>query len=308
MDLFDMGIEMDMGLSKIRSTHAEVNYDSLTGSFCLPGREAHGEDSARFAFALDEKGVVFIDDGDTALSIIRRIRQTKLWKLPSIERFLYDFLEQIIHDDADELSRYELELNGLENDLGQTGDQKHLHRLNDIRSSVRDMRMHYEQLLDLGQELEENENCFFSADNLRYFHLFNARIAVLRDMAAFVWDYTVQVRDYYESQMDLKQNRIMALLGIRGRNLSPSETKHLEQWLEMGFPDDVIYAAYDRTTTKLGALNWAYMSGILRKWHAAGLHDLPQIEEAEGKRRHRDPRGGHGDPVDPNELEDFMEK
>ena len=214
MDLFDMGIEMDLGLSKIRSTHAEVNYDSLTGSFCLPGREAHGEDSARFAFALDEKGVVFIDDGDTALSIIRRIRQTKLWKLPSIERFLYDFLEQIIHDDADELSRYELELNGLENDLGQTGDQKHLHRLNDIRSSVRDMRMHYEQLLDLGQELEENENCFFSADNLRYFHLFNARIAVLRDMAAFVWDYTVQVRDYYESQMDLKQNRIMALLTV----------------------------------------------------------------------------------------------
>ena len=214
MDLFDMGIEMDLGLSKIRSTHAEVNYDSLTGSFCLPGREAHGEDSARFAFALDEKGVVFIDDGDTALSIIRRIRQTKLWKLPSIERFLYDFLEQIIHDDADELSRYELELNGLENDLGQTGDQKHLHRLNDIRSSVRDMRMHYEQLLDLGQELEENENCFFSADNLRYFHLFNARIAFLRDMAAFVWDYTVQVRDYYESQMDLKQNRIMALLTV----------------------------------------------------------------------------------------------
>ena len=214
MDLFDMGIEMDLGLSKIRSTHAEVNYDSLTGSFCLPGREAHGEDSARFAFALDEKGVVFIDDGDTALSIIRRIRQTKLWKLPSIERFLYDFLEQIIHDDADELSRYELELNGLENDLGQTGDQKHLHRLNEIRSSVRDMRMHYEQLLDLGQELEENENCFFSADNLRYFHLFNARIAVLRDMAAFVWDYTVQVRDYYESQMDLKQNRIMALLTV----------------------------------------------------------------------------------------------
>ena len=214
MDLFDMGIEMDIGLSKIRSTHAEVNYDSLTGSFCLPGREAHGEDSARFAFALDEKGVVFIDDGDTALSIIRRIRKTKMWKLPSIERFLYDFLEQIIHDDADELSRYELELNGLENDLGQTGDQKHLHRLNDIRSSVRDMRMHYEQLLDLGQELEENENCFFSADNLRYFHLFNARIAVLRDMAAFVWDYTVQVRDYYESQMDLKQNRIMALLTV----------------------------------------------------------------------------------------------
>ena len=37
-DRFDMGIEMDMDLSAIDSTKAEVNYDSLTGTFSVPDR------------------------------------------------------------------------------------------------------------------------------------------------------------------------------------------------------------------------------------------------------------------------------
>ncbi|MEE3382767.1 MAG: CorA family divalent cation transporter [Anaerovoracaceae bacterium] len=213
-DSFDMGIEMEMQLSSITATRAEVNYDSLTGSFYLPNRNDPSAPGEGFAFALDEKGIVFVDDGNAALSIIQRVKKTKKWKLPSLERFLYDFLEQIIHDDAYMLNRYELELNQLEDKLRETDSQEIILRLNEILGSIRDLRMHYEQLMDLGQELEENENSFFSADNLRYFHLFTARIAILRDTAASVRDYIVQLRDYYESQMGLKQNRIMTLLTV----------------------------------------------------------------------------------------------
>lgn len=38
-DKFDMGIEMDIDLSAIHSTKAEVNYDSLTGTFSIPDRK-----------------------------------------------------------------------------------------------------------------------------------------------------------------------------------------------------------------------------------------------------------------------------
>ena len=214
MDFFDMGIEMDIDLKAIRTTRAEVNYDSLTGSFYLPCREDLSEPGARFAFALDEKGVVFIDDGETALEIIRRVQRTKKWKLPSLERFLYDFLEQIIHSDADVLARYELELDEIEAFLTDPDEEETLQRLNDVRGSVRELRMHYEQLMDLGQELEENENSFFNPDNLRYFHLFTTRVSNLRDMALFVRDYSVQLRDFYESQLDIRQNRIMTILTV----------------------------------------------------------------------------------------------
>ena len=213
-DRFDMGIEMEIQLSTINATRAEVNYDSLTGSFFIPNREDPSLPGDGFAFALDEKGIVFVDDGDTALSIIRSIRRTKKWKMPSMERFLYDFLEQIIHDDAFLLNRYELELNKLEEELRKDGSEEIILRLNELLGNIRDLRMHYEQMMDLGQELEENENSFFNTDNLRYFHLFTARISILRDMAASVRDYIVQLRDYYESQMGLRQNKIMTLLTV----------------------------------------------------------------------------------------------
>ena len=87
-------------------------------------------------------------------------------------------------------------------------------RLSEIRSDLRDMRIHYEQLEDLGQELEENENNFFAHENLRYFRLFTQRIARLHDTTAALRDYTAQIRELYQSQLDIKQNRIMTILTI----------------------------------------------------------------------------------------------
>ncbi|MBP5379903.1 MAG: magnesium transporter CorA, partial [Ruminococcus sp.] len=66
----------------------------------------------------------------------------------------------------------------------------------------------------LGQELEENENDFFNEDNTRYFHLFTQRVSRLHEIAASLRDYSIQIRDLYQSQLDVKQNRIMALLTV----------------------------------------------------------------------------------------------
>ena len=38
-DSFEMGIDMDLNISEIYTTKAEVNYDSLTGSFSIPNRK-----------------------------------------------------------------------------------------------------------------------------------------------------------------------------------------------------------------------------------------------------------------------------
>jgi len=64
------------------------------------------------------------------------------------------------------------------------------------------------------QELEENENGFFSEENLRYIHLFMNLLARRHDSAASLRDYTMQVRDLYHAQMEVRQNRIMTLLTV----------------------------------------------------------------------------------------------
>jgi len=213
-DSFDMGIEQEIELSEIYGTKAEVNFDSLTGSFAIPNRNDLSADDHTFAFAMDEKGIVFIDESGTVEAVIRGIRQKKRWKLPSLERFLYDFLEQIVHGDLRLMESYERELAKIKRKISENADEEDIQRVNDIRSDIRDLRIHYEQMIDLGQELEENENNFFKEENLRYFRMFTNRVERLYDNAAYLRDYTVQLGDMYHMQLETAQNRIMSVLTI----------------------------------------------------------------------------------------------
>ncbi|MBQ1474424.1 MAG: magnesium transporter CorA [Ruminococcus sp.] len=211
---FDMGIDIEPQTGEIHSTKAEVNYDSLTGTFSIPDR-SNMEETSRFAFALDEKGVVFIDDCGMAQQIIHEIKRTKKWRLPSLERFIYDFLEMIINLDRDRLESYDSELGKIENLIErEDAELDSVERANEIRGDLRILRVHYEQLLDFTQELEENENNFFKPDNLRYFRLFSNRIERFRDTAKAVEDHAVQIRDIYKAHTDIKQNRIMTVLTV----------------------------------------------------------------------------------------------
>ncbi|MCR4712187.1 MAG: magnesium transporter CorA [Clostridia bacterium] len=211
---FDMGIELEPDAGNIHNTKAEVNYDSLTGTFLLPDRENLTERDFRFAFALDEKGIVFIDDSGQAERMIQTIRRTKRWRAPSLERFLYDFLEQIVDHDLEIMERYEVELNRIEDEILATQGQGDLARVNEIRSDIRELLVHYEQIIDMTQELEENENGFFSEENLRYIHLFMNLMARRHDSAISLRDYTMQVRDLHNAQLEVRQNRIMTLLTV----------------------------------------------------------------------------------------------
>ena len=67
-DAFEMGIDIEPDTIEIYTTNAEVNYDSVTGTFSIPDRNNIPGESLEFAFALDEKGIVFIDPSDTAPS------------------------------------------------------------------------------------------------------------------------------------------------------------------------------------------------------------------------------------------------
>ena len=211
---FDMGIELDLDARNIHNTKAEVNFDSLTGTFQIPDRENLEEHEFCFAFALDEKGIVFIDDSGKAEQMVQSIRRTKRWREPSLERFLHDFLEQIVVRDLAIMERYEDELNQIEDTILSSQGQGDLARVNEIRSNLLRLLVLYEQIIDMTQELEENENSFFREENLRYIHLFMNYMTRRHSTAASLRDYTMQVRDLYDAQLEVRQNRIMTLLTV----------------------------------------------------------------------------------------------
>ena len=209
---FDMLIDMEMDASQ--ETKAVVNKDSLTGTLSIPDRADISGPRHNFSFALDEKGIILVDDSDYVEKMMRRLSATKKWRLPGLERFLYDLLEMTIGDDLAFLERSEHRLNQIEEAILRNEVKIYPKEMNDIRGDLLDLRMHYEQLIDLGQELQENENGFFMEENLRYFHLFTERVVRLRDIVIGQREYVMQLRDLMQSQLDVRQNRIMTVLTV----------------------------------------------------------------------------------------------
>ena len=84
-----------------------------------------------------------------------------------------------------------------------------------------------------------------------------------------------------------RMGQLMQLLQIRGRSLTAAEERYATIWLEMGFDDEAISMAYERTCLNTGGLSWAYMNKILQRWHDAGLKTAEAI-------RNRDKKPGSG--------------
>ena len=77
--------------------------------------------------------------------------------------------------------------------------------------------------------------------------------------------------------------QLMEVLQIRGRNLTAAEERYAQSWLEMGFENEAISIAYERTCLNTGGLNWAYMNKILQRWHEAGLHTAQAVRAGDKK-------------------------
>ena len=91
---------------------------------------------------------------------------------------------------------------------------------------------------------------------------------------------TTEAAAAYIQRQNIYHSRLSALtrlLQIRGRNLTAAEEKYARQWLEMGFTDEVISMAYERTCLNTGGLNWAYMHKILLRWKEAGFRTAADV-------------------------------
>ena len=86
-----------------------------------------------------------------------------------------------------------------------------------------------------------------------------------------------------QNRISSRQTELCKLLGITGRRLTPAEERYLQSWIDMGFPNDVISMAYEKTCENTGGLTWKYMTRILESWNSQGLYTAEQIRTQDRK-------------------------
>lgn len=199
---------------RVRITKTEVHSGYLFGTILVPARR--GKSRARFpvGFYIQQNLLILVDETGEAEQALHRLYGRKKWEEPPFARVLYDFLEYLIGPDLLFLEEMEEQLTQME-DAALNGELDRFdHRMMAMRKELLYLHSYYEELIDLGDALQENENGFLGETEIPYFKLFTKRVERLSSNVQMLREYSMQVREVYQAQVDIKQNQIMKVLTV----------------------------------------------------------------------------------------------
>ena len=143
--------------------------------------------------------------------VVRQVRPGQM----SMEKIIYMVLEHLLYGDCKEIEKMEFEIDRMENELEHHPDEKEFNsRLLRTKRKLLVLRNYYEQLIDIGEELQENDCDFFEEAHLRYFKLFTDKVTRLSNNVQLMRESVVQLREAYEATMDLNVNNLMKVFTV----------------------------------------------------------------------------------------------
>lgn len=206
--------ENEISLSKIRFCKLETQQECLVSTFCIPKLADVLGSRYRIYLFVNRHNIVIVDDDGFSDRLIYRIQQKKAHQGETKERFLYNYISEFISLDPEILSNYEKRLFQMEEDVIQEKVKNFQHELIPLRRELLTFRSYYDEIMDLGRALEENENGFFIKKHLKYFGTIGDRADRLLSKTNHLLDYAQQIKEAYQSQIDARQNNNMQFLTV----------------------------------------------------------------------------------------------
>jgi magnesium transporter len=198
----------------IRYCKADIMGDHISGTFFIPSKKHLSAERNSFAFYLTDSKLIFIDDQGYTNSILRQLESYPLSGSNSVCHFFLVFIEYLIQDDVFYLQHFEEKLTKLEEEILLKNDTAFNHKIFQIRKNLAVLSAYYEQLQDMGEALQQNP---FTAEKdfaSPLFGLFAARAGRLYSNVQMLKEYSMQLREMHQTQVDMHQNQIMKFLTI----------------------------------------------------------------------------------------------
>lgn len=155
------------------------------------------------------------DKDDSTAVIFDTVMQQIKYPQITIEKLIYAFFSRLLYKDFKLLEKMEFDLAELEDRMDLNTNKKQFNtQLLLMKKKFLLIRNYYEQLIDIGEELRENDNNFFEDENLRYFKLFTDKVTRLVDNINYMHESLVQLREAYEVSIDINLNNIMKIFTV----------------------------------------------------------------------------------------------
>ncbi len=149
-------------------------------------------------------------DPEAVLALLAALPEGRTW---NAGRLLFLLMERMTAGDHNLLEEIENEIAALENALLR-GKRDCVREIISLRKRLMGLKRHYEQLLDVLDDVLENENDLIDPAVLRLFRVHSNRVDRLYHSVLNLRDYVTQVRESYQAEVDISLNNIMKIFTV----------------------------------------------------------------------------------------------
>lgn len=167
-----------------------------------------------FSFYLTKEKIFFIEDSNFIDVNIQNMKDKYSAVSATTGHFLHDLLYFLILDDALYLQSLEDTLTDIEEHLIDKDSSIYHEQLLEIRKKLMLLYSYYHQLDDFISILADNETNFFNDKDCRAFKIQLQRVERIYDHIFSLKEYSLQVKEVYQAQVDARQNTIMKVLTV----------------------------------------------------------------------------------------------
>lgn len=133
----------------------------------------------------------------------------------TMEKVIYGVLERLLSSGNRGLTMTERQIMAMEREVvGGKTDRELNTEIFELRNRLSALKSYYEQLIDIGETLQENENDLFEEEDLRYFKIFTDKAERLSNNAQLLCDNLIHLREALDATLNYNLNNTMKLFTI----------------------------------------------------------------------------------------------
>ena len=221
-------------MHNVRVCHVDTMPDCISGVIAYPPRDAK---TARgvLLFYLWEDNLLVVDDSHLSDECIASLQSGHGRAPLSAGLILCELLLSLLRTDPALLDNLETQAEKLE-DVALDGlIEKFDRKMLKFRKTLSGYSHFYSGMSNIAALLMPNLDERFTKRELRLLELVAARADHLDDQAQQLHDYAIQIREVYQAELDIRQNRIMKALTVVTTIFLPLTL--LAGWYGMNFPN-----------------------------------------------------------------------
>ncbi len=127
---------------------------------------------------------------------------------------LYRFFARLLKGDRIYLDRFEKAVTDAEDEMLTGSGREYLQKIIEFRKALLELKSYYEELAAIFDEMEANDNGLLGPDDTRRFHILGNRLERYLNEAGSLREYVAQMREAYQSKIDIQQNELMKLFTV----------------------------------------------------------------------------------------------